>query len=62
MKNEIKRMLQLKGMQQQDLAKSLGISKENLSQQLSRNNFRTNDLKKIADALGCEYISYFKEK
>lgn len=41
------------------LAKELGISAQNLSNKLSRNNFSENDLKEIAKALDCEFESFF---
>lgn len=62
MKNEIKRMMKIRNMNQSELAKKLGISKENFSQQLSRNNFRINDLIKIGNILECDFIAYYKER
>ena len=35
-------------------------SRQNLTNKLSRNNFSENDLKQIAEALDCEYSSYFR--
>ncbi len=42
-----------------ELAVRLNISVQNLSNKLSRNNFKEDDLKKIAKALDCEYESHF---
>lgn len=46
------------GMKQ--LAEMLGISSQNLSNQLRRDDFKESFLKEVADKLGCEYISFFE--
>ena len=51
--------MKLRGIKQKDLAEKLGISDVNFSQQLSRNNFRINDLQKIAEILNCEFKAFF---
>ena len=43
-----------------NLAEELKTSRQNLTNKLSRNNFSENDLKQIAEALDCEYSSYFR--
>ncbi len=41
------------------LAEKLGISRQNLSNKLSRDDFSTSDLVKIAEALNCTYAYTF---
>lgn len=41
------------------LADRLGMSRQNLSNKLSRDNFTERDLEAIAKALNCEYKSIF---
>ena len=43
-----------KGIKNSDLAKSLNKSPSNLFQIFSRDNFRTQELEEIADALDCD--------
>lgn len=62
MSQKIKILLLKRGMQQQELAEKLGLSPSNLSNKLGRDNMTQNELKEIADILGCEYISEFKLK
>ncbi|MBI9013186.1 MAG: helix-turn-helix transcriptional regulator [Clostridiales bacterium] len=47
------------GITYSELADRLNISIQNLSNKLSRNNFKEEDLKEIAKALGCEFESNF---
>ena len=42
-----------------ELAELIGTSSSNLSNKLSRNNFKEEDLRIIANALNCEYDSVF---
>ncbi len=41
------------------LAEALNTSAQNLSNKLTRNNFSELELKSIAEALDCEFESYF---
>ncbi len=62
MTEKIKEKLKEKGIKQGELAKELGISKENISQRMKKNNWRINELKHIAKILNCDLICEFKEK
>ena len=63
MVEKIRIMLVKRGnMSEADLARKLGISPQNLSNKMKRNNFTQSDLKKIADALDCNYESGFRMK
>ncbi len=54
------RMIMLeRGIGVKELAKMIGTSSSNLSNKLSRNNFKETDLRSIADALNCDYSSMF---
>lgn len=44
------------------LADSLNISRQNLSNKLSRNNFDEKDIKAIAEALNCNVDIVFTDK
>lgn len=59
MTEQIKKVMQIKGIKQKDLAEKLGISSVNLSQQFKRDNFRIKDLIKIAEILECEFTYNF---
>lgn len=54
MKQTIKMILGYKDMTISDLADSLGKTRPNLSQMLTRDDFRESDLRAIAAALGCD--------
>lgn len=43
-----------------ELANRFGISQPNMTKRLKVGKFTKEELKKIADILGCEYISVFK--
>ena len=54
------RMIMLeRGVNVKELAELIGTSSSNLSNKLSRNNFKEEDLRIIANALNCEYDSVF---
>lgn len=59
MTNEIKKIMKLRKMTQVELAKKLGIKQDNLNHQFKRDNFRINDLQKIAEILNCEFKAFF---
>lgn len=42
-----------------ELARRLGISPQNLNNKMKRANFTEQDLKEIANALGCTYTAGF---
>ena len=50
---KIKVILKRRGMTLGDLAEKLGISRQNLSNKMSRDNFAEQDLTEIAKVLGC---------
>lgn len=54
--NAIKKYLDKKGMTQTELAKALGITRQNLSNQMSRDNFTLKELYKISRVLGFEIV------
>ncbi len=62
MTEKIKEKLKEKGLKQGELAKELGISKENISQRMKKDNWRINELERIAEILKCDLICEFKEK
>lgn len=43
-----------KGLQVGDVAKAAGMSRQNMSNKLSRNNLQEDDIQKFATALGCK--------
>lgn len=43
-----------KGMQIGDVANAAGMSRQNMSNKLSRNNLQEDDIQKFANALGCK--------
>lgn len=43
-----------KGMQVGDVANAAGMSRQNMSNKLSRNNLQEDDIQKFASALGCK--------
>lgn len=62
MKNIIKSILGFKGVSVSELAERLGKSTANMSQQLSRDDFRESDLQAIANALDCELVIKFIDR
>lgn len=62
MTEKIKEKLKEKGLKQGELAKELEISKENISQRMKKDNWRINELERIAEILKCDLICEFKEK
>lgn len=45
-----------------DLADRLGVTRQNLSNKLTRNNFAENDIAKLADALNCDFEIRFTDR
>ena len=48
------------GISQSDLAKRLGTSPQAFNQRLQRDALKPDDLERIAQAIGAEYISLFR--
>lgn len=44
----------------QAVAEKIGTTKQNFSNKLQRESFTDSDLRKIADAIGAEYKTYFE--
>ena len=59
MKEQIKAMLKRKGITQKELATRLGVSAPTLSVKMNLDNWRENDLYKIAEVCGCKYVGEF---
>jgi len=59
MGEKIKIMLKRRNMTLSQLAESLGQSRQNLSNKMSRDNFTEKELIEIADALNCTYKASF---
>ncbi len=63
MTEKIRIMLVKRGnMSEAELARKLGVSPQNLNNKLKRDNFTEADLRKIADALNCEFEMGFRMK
>ncbi len=56
---KIKIMLKRRGMTLKELSEKLNQKGSNLSNKLSRDNFPEKEIKEIADALDCEYETFF---
>lgn len=63
MTEKIRIMLVKRGnMSEAELARKLGVSPQNLNNKLKRDNFTEADLRKIANALNCEFEMGFRMK
>lgn len=60
MSEKIKIIVKRRGITMGELAERLGISRQNLSNKLSRDNFSEKELREIAEKLNCEFICQFK--
>ena len=58
---KIRLLLKRKGMTVTSLAESINTTRQNLTNKLNRNNFSENELKEIANALGCSLILEFED-
>lgn len=56
LKHEIKILLAKKDMNMSDLANKMGMTKQNLSNKLSRNDMRVSELESICQELDAELI------
>ena len=59
MGEKVKIMLKRRNMTLSQLAESLGQSRQNLSNKMSRDNFTEKELTEIANALNCTYKASF---
>lgn len=59
MGKKVKIMLKRRNMTLSQLAESLGQSRQNLSNKMSRDNFTEKELIEIANALNCTYKASF---
>lgn len=59
MSEKIKIMLKRRNMTMTQLAETIGQSRQNLSNKMSRNNFSERELEAIANALDCTYTASF---
>jgi transcriptional regulator with XRE-family HTH domain len=57
---KIKTVLMHKKMTIEEMAKLFGLSRVSFSRRLSRGNFNSNDLLKIAKIIGAKYKHYFE--
>ena len=55
----IKRVIDERGMTQRELAEKLGIHHVSLNAMLRNDNFKVETLEKFADAIGCEVADFF---
>ena len=58
---KIRLLLKRKGMTVTSLAESLETTRQNLTNKLNRDNFSENELRKIAEVLGCSLILEFED-
>ena len=59
MGEKIKIILKRRNMTLGQLADKLGVSRQNFSNKMSRDNFSEKELYDIAEALGCTYEAHF---
>lgn len=59
MTKEIIELLKKKKITQKELANRLGVSGATLSKKMALDNWRENDLHKVAEACGCKYEGKF---
>lgn len=59
-KYQFKGALEKAGVTMAELAEKLGYSNQNLFMRIKRNKFTDEELKQIAEILGCKYVCYFE--
>ncbi|MBR5287566.1 MAG: helix-turn-helix domain-containing protein [Clostridia bacterium] len=59
---KIRMLLAYRGMELKELAQKLGVSPQNLSQKMGRDNFREKELQEIAEICGAEFEGSFTLK
>lgn len=57
---KIKIIMNRKNVSMTELAGKLGMSRQNLSNKMARDNFTEADTREIAAALGCEVVTEFR--
>lgn len=57
---KIRILLAYRGVPQYQLAKLIGTTPSNLNQKIKKDTLTQNDLRKIAEALGCRWEAYFE--
>lgn len=57
---KIKMALAYLGMSEAELARRVGTSPQAFSQRMKTGRWKSEDLKKIAEALGCEIVTEFR--
>lgn len=58
MMQKIKTAAAYKNMTQAEIAKAIGMSPQNFSKKMMRESFTDDELRKIADALGCAFVPF----
>ncbi len=48
------------GMTQADIAKAMGVTKQGFHSKLKRNSFKDEELTRIAEVIGAEYVARFR--
>ena len=59
-KEQIKAALEHAEMTQKDFCKKIDMSEQSLIQRMKTGKFTKQELEKMAEAMGCEYKSYFE--
>lgn len=59
---KIRMLARRRGLAMQDIAAASGQSRQNLSNKMSRDDFKTKELVKIASAMGCDLIITFRDR
>ena len=59
---QVRTILHRKNKTIDDLAGVLGMSRQNLWQQLNRDNFKEKDMQRIAEAMECDLVIELQEK
>jgi DNA-binding Xre family transcriptional regulator len=54
-------ILKRKKLTKTELAKMIGTTPQNLYNQMERNNFKENDMKKICEALKLKYVLFIED-
>lgn len=57
---KVRIIMKRKNVSMTDLAEKLGMSRQNLSNKMSRDNFTEKDIREIAAALECEAVIEFR--
>lgn len=57
---KIKVIMKRRGVSMTELSDKIGQSRQNLTNKMRRDNFTEQDAKKIATALGCEFVAEFR--